>query len=85
MKIILVRKNYYYPLFIVFDDLRINDKKDLIPAVLKLGFALLRVAKYPKGVAKFEKKKISAQNATNKPKIKIFNLVFVHLEGCKIS
>ncbi len=54
--------------------------------VLKLGVAtLLRVAKCPKRVAKFEKKKKLVKNTSNKWKIKVNNLELTHLEGRKIS
>jgi hypothetical protein len=47
----------------------------------------MRVAKCPKMVVKFKKKKKLAQNTANKPKIiiKVYNLAFIHLEGRKIS
>jgi hypothetical protein len=72
---VLVSVNYYS--MIIFVEIR--SKKGFRQRFSNLGVAtLLRVAKYPKRVAKFDKKKnfITA----NKPKIRVLTS-FLHLEG----
>ncbi len=54
----------------------------LMSAVLKLGLAtLLMVAKCPKRVVKFDKKKNMAFNTANKPENYGFNWVFCTFRG----